>query len=102
MSQATIDTFSRTPYLEIPTTFGDNNSDMHQFPFVLATPPATSVQNANSNLVASPGVIEVRRIPYRLNEAVDSFYDVLEGNLLVNQKDTSTDNEESVTFADSD
>jgi len=103
MTQAVKQAFMRTVYIDIPQTFGDNNSDMHRFPLVLTTKLATSVQQPNSNLVVSPGVFEVRRIPYKLDDAIDiGLYDVLEGNLLVNQKDTSTANEETVTFADSD
>jgi hypothetical protein len=102
MVQGLVEVFSRTPYLRIPSVVGDYTSSMHEFPFVLMLAPTVTIPKPNSNLSQAIGMFEVRNVPFRLGERIDAIYEVLEGNLLVNQLGTSLDDEESVTFADED
>jgi len=102
MSQGLIEVFMRTPYLRVPSTVDDYTSSMHEFPFVLMTSPTVTIAKPNSNLAIAVGVFEIRDVPFRLGENIDTVYEILDGDLLVNQLGTSTDNEETVTFANED
>ncbi len=83
MSQALIEMFMRTPYLEIPRTPGDVNGEKLRFPFELTGAPATSIQDPNSNLVTAVSVFEVRWVPFRITEATAINEEMLEGEFQV-------------------
>jgi hypothetical protein len=84
----------------IPVTVGDLNGEQHEFPFHMTAQPGVSVPQPNSSLMTAAGTFEVRRIPFRFEDATDVDFEVLAGELNVARPgDTSG---ETVPFADSD
>jgi hypothetical protein len=90
MVQGVREMFKRTPFVRIPITFGDLNGPQFKFPFHLVSPPNVDLQDPNSNLVTGIGSFEVRWVPFRLDEAVDSEKRIEEAYLESEQTGSST------------
>lgn len=94
--------FIRTPYLEVPIDISSPNSGYHRFPFILTAPPNTTIQEANSDTIMAPATFQVRHVPFRLDEPVESLSEILEGELQVFGNITFIGSSEDVPFATSD
>lgn len=101
LTQAVIEMFLRTPWIEIPVVPGDPNGDKHQFPLVLINAPNIGFQDMDSDLMTATGLFEVRWVPIRLPEAFQVGVEILEGALHVSPLD-DPDDFEVVPFATED
>lgn len=101
LTQAVIEMFLRTPWIEIPVVPGDPNGDKHQFPLVLINAPNIGFKDMDSDLMTATGLFEVRWIPIRLPEAFQVGIEVLDGALLVGPLD-DPDSFEVIPFATED
>lgn len=104
LSQAVIEMFLRTPWVEIPVIPGEPNGAKHQFPLVLINAPNIGFQEMNSDLITATGLFEVRWVPIRLPEAFQVGIGVQEGELQVAQLEDIDDPAaiEVVPFANED
>jgi hypothetical protein len=90
MAQGAVELFMRTPFVRIPIVFGDLTGPQHDFPLHLTAGPSIELQDPNSNLVVATCTFEVKRVPFRLTEAVERGHETETGFLQAQQTPGAT------------
>lgn len=94
--------FIRTPYLEVPININSPNDGYHKFPFMLTAGPGASIQEANSDVIMAPATLQVKRVPFRLDDPVEALYEILEGEFRVFNNTDFSGSSEIFSFATTD